>query len=455
MSHAIEKERRKIREEIAEFDTLIKYIEDRPYKSAHLTDFKKWLSLCRSAMLKDLPLCLDRITEGFPNTEKSRKLHEFRSNIKRLRDLLFSFLLSSEVPRELYCLCDLFLEYNKTPANYMICVYEEIASLPMTYLLKRFGFEETHPKFWGLMSQYEFYFIQVTSSFKETDSAIDWPIVLHEMSHVICKERGIDDLYLQSISIYRSLRVLDQYVNGLLPSGATALVEIATKKLYMTEYLADFFVTKCFAGAFGWRFLEKYVDLIDLFETDRDRAHPAPDKRVQKMMEEIKNTLDDDKIPKFMATELTKLLGRKGTRIDERLARLDTTNIDKEVDPVLTSLIAKLHKEFEYTFTLQRIKDSIEETQWFRVLNDLSGRKTISRNISKKCFNTLLQKFCEDFENATPIVVDPSTLYYLVLLLHMNACSSKKPVDKKHKENLNRLLADSIRLYFVQKVFFS
>ena len=104
MHQAIRKERQRIRKEISEFETLVKYIDERPYKTPHLKTFRYLLDYCRNALLKDYSSNLDRLIQGLPTTEKSDRLREFRSNVKRLRDLLFGFLLSSYVPRELYCL---------------------------------------------------------------------------------------------------------------------------------------------------------------------------------------------------------------------------------------------------------------------------------------------------------------------------------------------------------------
>jgi len=452
MLSSIRKERQKIREEINEFDTLLDYIDRRSYRSPHLVYFQEYLKHCKKALLKDLDSSLDKITEGFSTTEKSSKLRDFRSNLKHLRDLLLKFLLSSEVPRELYWLCDLFLEYNNTRAEYLICMSEEIASLPMSYILMRLGLNETHPSFWNQMKDSDFYFIQVTSNFKEPSSAIDWPIILHEISHVICKEKKIDERYLEPISVYTALRLLDQFSTGLLPPNSP-LIDAVTRKLYVTEYLADFFVTKCLAGAFGWRFLEKYVSLVDIFEVDRDRAHPPPDKRLQRMLTDIKRHIKNPAVPQFLEAGLAELMGREGKNVDKRLEKLDVGTIEKDVEPALNEITKMLNTEYKYTLTDDRIKESIQETQWFKLLSKLSSKAAVKKYLSQKRFDAFLRQLSDNFADATPIVADPSTLYYLVMLRYLPSTKSTSAINKTEEEVLSKLIADAIRLYSIQRTF--
>lgn len=449
MAQTLVREKQRVRKEISEFSALEKFIDQKRYKPPHIREFREFITFCKNTLEKDFPDAVLRITKGYPPTEQSSRLAELRFMIKHLRELIFNFLLSSfEIPRELYFLSDLFLKYHECKAKYLICVSEEIATLPLTYILRQLGFEEICPSFWKSIKNQEFYFVQATSGLKNTKSSEDWPILLHELAHIICHEQRIEDEYYPAVSVYLALRVMELlYKKQLSPEAP--LVGISTKKLYATEYLADLLVTRCFGATFGWRFVEGYVDLIDIFEPDR--YHPPPDRRLERIAAEVGPELNLLHFSELLQKKKQVLVGELEHTMRERIDYLDVDVLLKDVNSVLDKLLKEIRKRYTYSLTTGKIRENIQESPWFRLLSRVRRRRKIESKISENNFLEFLEELKRDFSEGTPIIVDPPTLYLIYML------ESTAPSDSKHKiedkELLNELIADSIRLYAVQHLF--
>lgn len=454
MAQTIEREKQKIREEIAQFVTLEEAVEKKRYKIPHLTDFRMFLRDCRNALEKDLSGNLERIAAGYPTAEQSGRLADFRSMVKRLRELMFNFLLSSfEVPRELYFLSDLFLEYNETCAKYIICVSDEIATLPLTYILRQLGLHEMYPEFWEKMKGHKFYFVQTTSQLKDRRFAIDWPIILHELAHIVCQEHKMEDKYFPTISSVEALEVIDLFYRGVLPPNPP-LVELSTKKLYVTEHLADFLVTRCFGATFVWRFLEGQVDLIDIFEPGR--THPPPDKRIELMLSETGSKLNMPESSALLRKRFKTLLEDMQNQIDERVKELDTDAISRGVDAALQMLCVHIRKRYKHAFTTESIRERISESAWFKILSQGKNRREMEQKIDKSRLPAFIKKLGSDLRKGTPIIVDPPTLYYISMVEFLT--NSKRSLTSGEiitDEQFGELLANSIGLYAIYRLFCS
>ena len=457
MAQTIEREKQRVRKEISEFGMLEKKIAEKRYKAPHLRDFKELITHCKKALEKDVYVSLLRIVKGYPPAEQSGRLAEFRFNLKHFRQLMLNFLLSSsDIPRELYFLSDLFLEYNKCNAKYLICVSEEIATLPLSYILRQLGLDEVCPIFWNSIKNREFYFVQVTPGLKSTKSSEDWPIMLHEFAHIICCEQKIEDRYFPAVSVYDALQVMELLYTRRLPPNAP-LVETSTKKLYAAEYLADFLVTRCFGATFGWRFVEEYVDLRDIFEPDR--THPPPDRRLEKIASEVGTELNMPDFSELLRSKIEIMIGEFKSLVDERIIQLDVDAILKDVDSALKNVLKEIRKRYEYSLTPEKIRENIRESQWFQVLSKMQDRRKIETQIDKHRLPNFLKELGRNFRKGTPIIVDPPTLYFIFMSEFATPTTSKRVLASKReierRELLNELIADSIRLFAVQRLFSS
>jgi hypothetical protein len=452
MAQAIEREKQRILEEISQFIALQEIIEKKPYVTPHLNEFKEFLKECKKALEKDISQNIDRIIADYPPAEQSSRLVDFRSMVKRLRELMFNFLLSSsDIPRELYYLSDLFLKYHNVSAKYLICVSDEIATLPFTYILRQLGLDESCPHFWEKAKTHEFYFVQITSRFKERQSAIDWPIILHELAHVVCQEYKMEEKYFSNISVFEALQVIDLFYRKALPPNPP-LVELSTKKLYVNEHLADLLVTRCYGATFLWRFLEGHIDLIDVFEPDR--THPFPDKRIDLMFKEIDDELGMSESSSLIKAKLKLLLADIKTQVDERVKELDTDTILKDVNNALTNVRPQVRKRCTHCLTPKRVRDGIRESSWFKILSKGKNRRIMESKVDKRQLSTFLKELSKGLRKGIPIIVDPPILYYLSMLesLAYPKRNSKSKI-KISNTKFNELIADSIRLFVVEQLF--
>jgi len=437
----------KIEKEIDKFTQLSDAIKEQRYTSLHLREYARLIEDCRKILKANLEKHLRTLLDPLKTEEeKDAKLADFRSPIKRLFDFFYRLLATSQkVPRELYYLSDTFLESQGQPAHYIISISEEIAMLPFSYIISYFGFDITYPEFWAEAKDKRFYFVQVVPELADREASLNWPIIIHEMAHIIWFERMIKgDKYFPSISVYHALKTIESLDKGELGPDEP-IVELATQKLYAAEILADFLVARYFGAIFGWRFLVEYVDLRDLFEPDR--THPYPDVRVLKVSNEVRDQLGMSECAKFLEQEIKTYQRKVSRRVKKRGSKLDLSRVLSTVDKELQTLIAETRKDKRNALTYEKIKQALRDSPWFRTPE---SRAEIERKLQDKNFYQFLKQLHKDIIGGKPIVVEPSVVYFL-LTLDFSAVN-EIPVGKTlHERRILELVADLIRLYAVQR----
>jgi hypothetical protein len=448
MRSAFDDKLEKIEKEINKFSQLSRSIKERSYSNPHLKEYAKLIDDCQRILKKNLTKHLRPLIDSLETEdEKDVLLFDFRSRIKRLFDIFYGFLVNSQkVPRELYHLSDIFLDSQGEKADYVVCISEEVAMLPLSHIVRNLGLHVVYPEFWEEVKNRKFYFVQVLPELADTRASLNWPIVIHEIAHIVCFNRKYDDRYFPSISVFHALRTMES-LDRKEVKPEEAIVELATKKLYATEILADLLVTMYFGAVFGWRFLREYVDLQDLFEPDR--RHPYADIRVQRVADEVKENLRMPQSARFLEQELgsyERTLPRLG---NGRVNRPDLSNLLADADKELLTLNAEIRRDTETALTFEKIKQRIRESSWYRMQK---SKARAEQKLDDKNFQTFLQQLHKEIIGGKPIVVDPPVVYFLITL----GFSEKEIPSQGTKQGRHvlELVADLIRLHAIQEKVF-
>lgn len=437
MAQIIEQEKERVFKEISKFESLLETIRRQRYPIPHLEKFKTLIQDCYEILNAELAKRLRDITSHVPSEISSRRIADLRFRIKSLFDIMYLALSNSfDVPREIYFLSDTFLDYHGVPRDYIIFISDEIAMFSFMDALEWLGFPEWYPEFWSRMRERKFYFVQIVSEFNKRDASMDWPIILHEMAHIICDQKGTSQKYLPEVPVRRALDIVYSAEKQSFPEF---LVTLAKKKLYVTEHLADLLVTRCFGAIYGWRFLKEYVSLKNFFEPGR--SHPSPDKRLQKISSEVKNELQMPDSSRFLDQELQSFTRALTTHVEGR-------SPDINVDVILTDVLGEVRNYSRYVLTYKQVEQSIRESTWFRTLKR-SGK--VEEKLNNKNFDQFLQQLQDDFLKGIPIIIDPPALYFIITLEFSDPEKiSELDSTTTKATSIRELVADCVRLYAVQ-----
>lgn len=431
----IEKEKERVFREVSNFKDLLENIRKRKYITPHLKKFKTFIEYCYEILRAHLPEYFSEITSYGPLEEKSRRIEELYSQIKCLFDFMYRALLhSSDVPRELYYLSDIFLEFCNVPKEYIIFVSDDIAMLSFHDVLKAFGFD---PEFWRKLYEKEFYFVLILPEFSKRDASLDWPIVLHEIAHIICDKKGASEKYLPFMSVPEALSIVYEADRQHYPE---LLVLFAKKKLYVNEHLADLLVTQCFGAIYGWRFLEKFFSIRNVFEPGR--SHPSPNQRLQKISFEVKTKLKMPDSSQFLDLELHSWT--------DEIKTYNRTDQEINVDDILESVLNEIYSYSQFTLTYEQVERCIHESSWFQTIKKTKVYEKLDKNL-----DDFLQELQDQLLKGIPIVVCPPVLYF-ILTLDFSNIHKIKELDHSAKEEtklIKEMIADCIRLYAVRHKF--
>jgi len=434
----ISSEKQRVRNEVSRCTQIIFDIEGRRYKEPHIENLRKLIKDCQEALTEDLDARMEKATKYLPLTTASLLLTTMRNLIKDLVDFMYSVVSQSEtVPRELYFLLDAFLEsHDISEDSYILFVSDEMAVTAFEHVLKLSHMEQWFPIFFQKIGNKRFYFVHVVSDFIGREASLNWPIVLHEMAHVVCYEKNTYTKYLPSVDILEALRSVPEPIFPIKYQ----------KKLYISEYLADLLTTRVIGAVYGWRFLEIYGTYYDILEPSR--AHPSPGKRLDKIFREVRKELQMPKSANFLLKEFEPKK-KEWETIPKK------TDFDLNVDPILRQILKEARKYTKQLLTPQQIKQSILNSPWFQLLeHNAAERKNVERNLKR-----FLANLQEDLIEGIPLVLDPFVLYYIFTLdfsTFDKLLPILEPQDEKQEEHARRikeLIADCIRLYAVQKRF--
>jgi hypothetical protein len=360
-----------------------------------------------------------------------------RTAIKELVDFVYAVTSRSlEVPRELYFLLDTFLDNHGVSRNYIVFVSDDMAVTAFEHILQINHMEYWFPKVYQKFKDTKFYFVHVVSDFVKREASLDWPLVLHEMAHIVCYEKNTYSKYFPKMSILECLQAVNEQT---FPAKAQ-------KKLYISEYLADLLTTKAVGALYGWRFLEMYGTYHDIL--DPGRSHPPPGRRILKMLYLVRDRLGVTKSAKFLKNEL-ELRTEEWKSIPRKMPH------DLKVD----SDVSRIWKEADtyslYALTYSQVTESLKEGPWFKLLKE-KMKKNQKTRVNSVAF---LKEAQQALLNGVPIIVEPFTLYY-ILTLDFSDIRPLRPIltpvtqdERKHALRIKELMADAIRLYSVEKEF--
>lgn len=455
-AQAVENEITKVKDQLQSFDAIAEVIERRRYKIHHIINFRKLVLHCKQLLGRNLDQRLRQAIDGLTIKDQIKELDRFRSMMRRLAERLHDIVVNSfDIPHELYFLCDNFLEYHNVEPCYIISESDEIALTPFSFILQNIGkFDEEYffRDFWNIISKEEFYIVQIVSDLVETSSALDWPVILHEISHIINSEKGTEDKYFPGISIYDALVTLATMHKGKL-SPKAAGVRSAAKKLFASEFLADYLVTRCYGPTFGWRFTRKWVDLRHVFEPSRMlQTHPDPKRRIESIISEVKSNLKMPNMAEFLKNEAA-TLSRSALIQDTsgKSVSVDVDSLASEVEKAIIPAKKEASKYSKFILTPEQIQRSVSLTMWFQTVKSLGS----TADSVLKDFKKWEDKLINDILEGKPIVVDPPVIYYFLTSSCMLRSENLKKLEGRDEDArmLREFIADLVRLYHVQRQF--
>lgn len=437
----LEREKKRLTLEVDRLKRVTEVIEKQRSKPPHLCNFAEVLRKCHTVYTSTLQKRLERIAgEGVPAELASLMISDLYSHIKEFCDIMHSIAINAleGIARELYYLLDQFLDYHNTPTDkYIVFIHDQIAVQTFYNLLLTKGFDKTYPEFWASLKEVEFYFVSVTESMAKGTYSLNWPLVLHEMAHIVCYNKGLNMDFLKEVPMFGEIEI-DHGEEQEETQEQTALIkkqdENARMKRHITEFLADIMVSRCFGVVYGWRLFEMYGTLSSVFEPTTD--HPSEYKRIE-----------------LIATELEEHLGRRENAIflTQKLPSPTDTNPatephQKEMDAELSGVLVKVRSYSSYVLTNDQEKRSLTSGPWSKAL--------------VLCGKTIKEKTADDLQKelfeGKPIIVEPPVLYDIAVQNPTKAQALLDPPTKEDKERADKiweLLAECIRLYAVQREF--
>jgi len=449
---AVEQEIEKTVDQVRSFDSIIESIEKRRYRIHHIDDFCQIVFYCKELLEKNLEQRLRSAIGILDPKEQIKELAKFGDMIRKLAERLNDVAVNSlDIPHELYFLCDDFIECYDAKPRYIISISDEIALTPFNFLLQNIGkFEEEYffKEFWDVISKERFYIVQIVSGLAGRASALDWPVILHEIAHMICSENGIDNKYFPGTSIYDALITMKTLQEKKLQPTSPG-VKLAAKKLHASEFLADYLATRCYGPTFGWRFARKWVDLRSVFERSHAlETHPEPSRRLDNIVNEVRTNLRMPLVADFLEKEAATLRDRSQIGAQETKPRGITDDIVKDVEEAITNIKNGISKHSKFILTEEMVEKSISRSMWFELTR---GRKGVQEKLTSRD----LRKIRKGISMGKPMIVDPPVIYYLIVLNSMSSSKELQRIEAKteNARMFREFVADMVRLYHVQRGF--
>jgi len=390
MARSIEIEKQKVRAELKPFDEFLKELESDAFKADYFKSFRQIVVTIHDAFKSTIDPRLAAFTTGPPLAETSIELDDLKSMIGAVYNLLYITIFKNMtgVPRELYYFTDTFLEDCSLSANYVLCLGEQIQVTDFRWFLLSHQFDLKYPEFWGLVKGHRFYFVQFVRKLADRNRSLDWPLIIHEIAHIVDMSNGIVSHTISDSDYYKAYQVLRH--KDLYSEGQYAL---AKKVSRIGEYVADYLATRYLAGAFPWRFVREYLTIARIFE--EPKTHPDFDKRVEEMIELIKEGLNLPEISGAIEAEFLIWLkdsGKSRTLPHEReYAELD-------------EVFKYAGSSMRFSATKQAIRDALK-----RKLRGTLGER-LDENLGG-----VLADLQKDFLRGRPIIVHPAVSFLIYM----------------------------------------
>jgi hypothetical protein len=434
MARSIEIEKQKVRAELKPFDEFLKELTSDAFKADYFESFRQIVVIIHEAFRSTIEQRLAAFTTGPPLAETSIELDDLKSMIGAVYNLLYITIFKNMtgVPRELYYFTDTFLEDCSISANYVLCLGEQIQVTDFRWFLLSHQFDIKYPEFWSLVKDHRFYFVQFVRKLADPNRSLDWPLLIHEIAHIVDMSKGIVAHTVSDLDYYRAYQVLRH--KDLYSDERYAL---ARKVSRVGEYLADYLATRYLAGAFPWRFVREYLTIARIFE--EPRTHPDFDKRVEEMIALIKDELDLPEISKAIEEEFLVWLKDSG-----KTREVPHQREYAELDQVFKSAGGSMR----FSATKEALKAALK-----RKLHGTLGDKL------EQDLPSVLVALQKDFMRGRPIIVHPAVtfLIYMYGLRGANGGNGREEslaaIAKEFKltlvqfeELMQELLADCVKL---------
>jgi hypothetical protein len=434
MARSIEREKEKVRTELKAFDQFLKELESDVFKAEYFDRFRQIVTTISKAFKDSIEKRLAAFTTGPPLQETSIELDDLKSMIRAVYNLLYITIFKNMtgIPREIYYFADTFLENCSLSVNYVVCLGEQIQVTDFRWFLLSHQFDLTYPEFWDSIKDQKFYFVQFVRKLTDRNRSLDWPLLIHEMAHIVDMNKGIVNQTIAGTDYYKAYQVLrhkelysdEQY-------------ELAKKVSRLGEYVADYLATRYLAGAFAWRFLQEYLTIARIFE--EPKTHPDLDKRVEEMIEVIRDQLHLPEVSGVIERELLVWL-KDAEKIRATPHQREYTELDQ--------IFYNAQKIMLFAATKEEITGSLKS----KLHGDLGDELD-------KDLGEVLIALQKDFFSGRPIVAPPA-VDFLIFMYRVDGTNGQKDIEEilnaaaktfgmdqvQYEELMQELLADCIKL---------
>src|SRR6266581_799353 len=253
MPYSIDREKANLTGELRPFKDFLSELDSDIYKFDYFDNFRQIVETVYVAFQKTIEGRLASFPPGLLPEEASGEFSDLRSILTAVYNFLYitTFKNMTSVPRERYYLTDSFLEKCSLSPTYVLSLGEQIEVTDFRWFLQKLQVETVYPEFWELIKNQKFYLVKFTRRLAYRGRSIDWPLIIHEMGHIVDLDKGIVKKVVPNFDYYTAFQILRRQDDPLLKEQ----YPIAQKVAKLSEYVADFLSTQYVAGAFGWRFL--------------------------------------------------------------------------------------------------------------------------------------------------------------------------------------------------------
>jgi hypothetical protein len=434
MARSIEIEKQKVRAELESFDEFLKELESDAFKAEYFKSFRQIVITIHDAFKGTIDKRLAAFTTGPPIAETSKELDDLKSMIGAVYNLLYITIFKNMtgVPRELYYLTDTFLEDCSLSADYVLCLGEQIQVTDFRWFLRSHQFDLKYPEFWDLVKDQRFYFVQFVRKLADRNRSLDWPLLIHEIGHIVDMTKGIVSSTIPNSDYYKAFQVLRHRI--LYSEEQYAFAQKVSR---VGEYVADFLATRYLAGAFPWRFVREYLSIARIFE--EPKTHPEFDNRVEEMIGIIKDGLNLPEISGAIEDEFSVWLK------EAERSRVPTHQREY-------SELNAIFKYAENSMRFSATRKALTETLKTKLHGTLG--ETLDRDLG-----SVLSDLQREFFHGRPIVVHPAVSFLIYMYgltgpdgqnkreeILTSAAKNSKLTLVQYEKLMQELLADCIKL---------
>jgi len=246
-------------------------------KKPHTVQFSRFIKHYADSIQKTIQIRVEQDLVDLPDPKlASKALRKLELVLSRIAYILATLLDNHDgVPREIYYALDWFLRHCPTGSEeirYICTPGPELSMSEFNEILASFQVANIYPELDTALKGKRFYFIFLPHEFCSRDASLMWPLIFHEMGHVVDYQFG------KTRAIHPSIAVSYAELKSLANNNYTKAIE----KLWAQEFTSDYLATLIAGPCFIWQFFRDYSRIGSIMESSR--SHPAHKSRIMNIV---------------------------------------------------------------------------------------------------------------------------------------------------------------------------